>query len=58
MSSKIIEAVDDAEIQGFAKFKTDKGIDMVVCTQAELDAVIKQREDEAIRMYCESMVYA
>jgi mevalonate pyrophosphate decarboxylase len=55
--NKVMEAVDNAERQGFAKFITDKGTNMVVCTQEELDAVIEQSEEEAVNSYCESMSY-
>lgn len=56
--SKVMEAVDNAERQGFAKFITAKGTNMVVCTQEELDAVIKQREEDAVNSYCENISYA
>lgn len=55
---KINQAVIKAEQQGFAKFKSDTGADMVVCTQKEIDAVIEQQKEEAVRIYCENMGYA
>ena len=53
--NKVINAVKDAERQGFVKFKSENNTDMVIVTQAELDAVIKQREEMAVRAYCENM---
>ena len=58
MINKITDAVNSAEQLGFAKFNTENGTPMLVVTQAELDAVIKQREAEAVRSYCENLTYA
>ena len=39
---KIEEAAKNAELLGFAKYTSDSGVRMVISTQDEIDAVIKQ----------------
>jgi len=51
MMSKIEDAVKEAESLGWSKYVSDSGVRMVISTQDELDAVIRQaiESDRATR---------